>query len=269
MKSLRSRQVLSKRSEVSEEKPVKEKTEEIQQGIYLLRGEGSGSHSYLVRGSSRNILIDSGLDNNYLHLQEQLSNLGLKAKNIDVVLNTHEHLDHIGSNRYFQETSLIAAHRFAATKITLGDHYVTFYRSRDLNEVPMHVHLWLENRSLFDLGSHILEVIHTPGHTSGSICVYEFNTKVLFSGDTVFAGGTLSYIAESGSVGDYVNSIVRLEARKISEIYPGHGDISRTPEQDLSQAITNAKKLLKGEQTLSVSPFRPPVYGRAIELEGR
>jgi glyoxylase-like metal-dependent hydrolase (beta-lactamase superfamily II) len=66
-------------------------------------------------------------------------------------------------------------------------------------------------------------------------------------------------------VGDYVNSIMRLEARKISEIYPGHGSISRNPEQDLSQAILNAKKLLKGEQDVSVSPFRPPVYRSAME----
>jgi glyoxylase-like metal-dependent hydrolase (beta-lactamase superfamily II) len=237
---------------------MKPTIEEIQQGIYLLKGKAKGSHSYLVRGSARDVLIDSGLDENFLGLQEQLSILGLKVRDIDVVVNTHEHLDHIGSNRYFQETSFIAAHRFAATKITLGDHYVTFYRSRDLNEVPLQVHLWLENRSLFDLGTHILEVIHTPGHTSGSICIYEFNTKVLFSGDTVFAGGTLSYIAESGSVGDYINSIMRLEARKITEIYPGHGAISKNPEQDLSQAILNARKLLNGEENLSVSPFRPP-----------
>jgi glyoxylase-like metal-dependent hydrolase (beta-lactamase superfamily II) len=237
---------------------MKTRVEEIQQGTYLLRGKAKGSHSYLVRGETRNVLIDSGLDEQFLDLQGQLSFLGLKIRDIDVVINTHEHLDHIGSNRYFQGTSLIAAHRFAASKITFGDHYVTLYRSRDLNEVPLHVHLWLENRSLFDLGTHILEVIHTPGHTSGSICLYEFKTKVLFSGDTVFAGGTLSYIAESGSVGDYINSIMRLEARKITEIYPGHGTISKTPEEDLSQAILNAKKLLKGEENFSLSPFRPP-----------
>jgi glyoxylase-like metal-dependent hydrolase (beta-lactamase superfamily II) len=98
----------------------------------------------------------------------------------------------------------------------------------------------------------------TPGHTSGSICLYEYKSKVLFSGDTVFAGGTLSYIAESGSLGDYINSIIRLEARKITEIYPGHGAISKNPEQDLSQAILNGKKLLNGEENLSVSSFRPP-----------
>jgi hydroxyacylglutathione hydrolase len=238
---------------------VTNKPEEIQQSIYLLKGEGKGSHNYLIRAAYRNVLIDSGLDQNFLYLQEQLISLGLKVKDIDVVINTHEHVDHIGSNRYFQESALIAAHRFAATKITLEDHYVTLYRSGDRNEVPLRIHLWLENRSLFDLGSHTLEVIHTPGHTSGSICIYEFKTKVIFSGDTVFAGGTLSYIAESGSVGDYINSITRLEARKISKIFPGHGEICQNPEQDLSQAIVNAKKLLKGERGVSASSRCPPV----------
>ncbi len=238
---------------------MRTKPEEIQQGIYLLRGEGKGSHNYLIRASYRNVLIDSGLDQNFLCLQEQLLSLGLKVRDIDLVINTHEHLDHIGANRYFQESSFIAAHRFAATKITLEDHYVTLYRSGDRNEVPLRVHLWLENRSLFDLGSHTLEVIHTPGHTSGSICIYEFKTKVLFSGDTVFAGGTLSYIAESGSVGDYINSITRLEARKILKIFPGHGDISQHPEENLSRAIINAKKLLNGERNVSISQFRPPI----------
>jgi hydroxyacylglutathione hydrolase len=232
---------------------MRSKTEEIQKDTFLLRGEGKGSHHYLIRASYRNVLIDSGLDQNFLCLQEQLLSLGLKVRDIDLVINTHEHLDHIGSNRYFQESAWIGAHRFAATKITLEDHYVTLYRSGDRNEVPMRIHLWLENRSLFDLGSHTLEVIHTPGHTSGSICIYEFQTKALFSGDTVFAGGTLSYIAESGSIGDYINSITRLEARKISKIFPGHGDICDNPEEDLSEAILNAKRLLKGERGVSRS----------------
>ena len=239
------------------------RTEEIQSGIYLLKGEGKGSHHYLIRGSYRNVLIDSGLDQHFLCLQEGLLSLGLKIRDIDLVINTHEHLDHIGSNRYFQESSWIAAHRFAATKITLEDHYVTLYRSGDRNDVPLRIHLWLENRSLFDLGSHTLEVIHTPGHTSGSICIYEFKTKVLFSGDTVFADGTLSYIAESGSIGDYINSVTRLEACKILKIFPGHGNISENPEQDLSQAILNAKRLLRGDGDVPKG-FYPPLLSPSM-----
>jgi hypothetical protein len=58
-----------------------------------------------------------------------------------------------------------------------------------------------------------------------------------FTGHTVFTGGTLLYIAESGSVGDYINSILSLNTRKIPEIYPGHGDLSTNPEADMEKAV--------------------------------
>jgi len=60
-------------------------------------------------------------------------------------------------------------------------------------------------------------------------------------------------------VGDYVNSLTRLEARKILRIFPGHGDVSQNPEQDLSEAILNAKKLLRGEGNIAKSRYRPPM----------
>jgi glyoxylase-like metal-dependent hydrolase (beta-lactamase superfamily II) len=189
-------------------------------------------------------------------LQRSLLEVGFKVRDIDIVINTHEHFDHIGANRYFQDHSLIAAHRFAATKITVEDRYVTMYKSGDLNEPSLKVHLWLENKFRFDLGNYLLEVVHTPGHTSGSICIYEFTRKILFTGDTLFAGGTLSYIGESGSVGDYINSINVLETRKISELYPGHGNMSKTPEEDMQKAIMNAKALLNDQEGVEVTNFR-------------
>ena len=118
------------------------------------------------------------------------------------------------------------------------------------------VHLWLENRFRFDLGNYVLEVVHIPGHTSGSICIYEFTRKILFTGDTLFAGGTLSYIGESGSVGDYINSINVLETRKINELYPGHGNVSKTPEEDMQKAIMNARPLLRDEEGVEITHFR-------------
>ena len=229
---------------------------ELQPNIFRLKGEGSSSHSYLIRGDYKNVLIDSGVDKNFSKLQKSLLTLGLKIRDIDIVINTHEHFDHIGANRYFQDYSLIAAHRFAATKITVEDRYVTMYKSGDLNEPSLKVHLWLENRFRFDLGNYILEVVHTPGHTSGSICIYEFTRKILFTGDTLFAGGTLSYIGESGSVGDYINSINLLETRKINELYPGHGRISNTPEEDMQKAILNARALLRDEEGVEITDFR-------------
>ena len=229
---------------------------ELQPNIFWIKGEDTSSHSYLIRGDYKNVLIDSGVDKNFFRLQKSLLKVRFKVRDIDIVINTHEHFDHIGANRYFQDYALIAAHRFAATKITVEDRYVTMYKSGDLNEPPLKVHLWLENRFRFDLGNYIIEVVHTPGHTSGSICIYEFTRKILFTGDTLFAGGTLSYIGESGSVGDYINSINLLETRKINEIYPGHGNISKTPEEDMQKAILNARALLRDEEGVEVTNFR-------------
>jgi glyoxylase-like metal-dependent hydrolase (beta-lactamase superfamily II) len=229
---------------------------ELKPNIFWIKGEDTSSHTYLIRGDYKNVLIDSGLDKNFFRLQRSLLEVGFKVRDIDIVINTHEHFDHIGANRYFQDHSLIAAHRFAATKITVEDRYVTMYKSGDLNEPSLKVHLWLENKFRFDLGNYLLEVVHTPGHTSGSICIYEFTRKILFTGDTLFAGGTLSYIGESGSVGDYINSINVLETRKISELYPGHGNMSKTPEEDMQKAIMNAKALLNDQEEVEVTNFR-------------
>ena len=229
---------------------------ELQPNIFRLKGEDTSSHSYLIIGDYKNVLIDSGVEKNFLKLQKSLLKLGIKIRDIDIVINTHEHFDHIGANRYFQDYALIAAHRFAATKIAVEDRYVTMYKSADLNEPCLKVHLWLENRFRFDLGNYILEVVHTPGHTSGSICIYEFTRKILFTGDTLFAGGTLSYIGESGSVGDYINSINLLETKKINELYPGHGRISNTPEEDMQKAILNARALLRDEEGVEITNFR-------------
>lgn len=233
-----------------------ERIVELKPNIYWIKGEGTGSHSYVIRDNYKNVLIDSGLDHNFLMLQNALLSLGIKVRDVDIVINTHEHFDHIGANRYFQEHALIAAHRFAAIKITVEDRYVTMYNSGDLNEPSLKVHLWLENRSRFDLGNYSLEVIHTPGHTSGSICIYELTHRMLFTGDTVFAGGTLSYISESGSLGDYIDSIGLLSTRNINELCPGHGVLSNTPEDDMQRANQNARALLKDEEGVEITDYR-------------
>ena len=126
-----------------------------------------------------------------------------------------------------------------------GDYYVTMYKGNDLNEIPMRVHLWLENMTRIDLGNYSLRIFHTPGHTSGCISIVETTQGLLFSADSVFAGGTLSYIAESGSIGDYIDSLTRLRCFGLQALYPGHGRISTTPIEDIDAAIANAQNLLE------------------------
>jgi hydroxyacylglutathione hydrolase len=222
----------------------KESVTELNPGIFQIRGLNGSSHSYVIKGNYMNVMIDSGSDQNFLVLQRGLRKIGMKVRDINLVINSHEHCDHIGANRYFQESSMIAAYRLAASKMVSGDYYVTMYKGNDLNEIPMRVHLWLENMTRIDLGNYSLRVFHTPGHTSGCISIIETTRGLLFSADSVFAGGTLSYIAESGSIGDYLDSLTRLRCFDLQALYPGHGRISTTPLDDIDQALANAQGVL-------------------------
>jgi len=202
-----------------------------------------------------NVMIDSGSDQNFPVLERGLRHIGLKVRDINLVINSHEHCDHIGANRYFQDSAMIAAYRLAASKMTTGDYYVTMYKGNDLNELPMRVHLWLENMTRIDLGNYILRAFYTPGHTSGCISIIETTSGLLFSADSVFAGGTLSYIAESGSIGDYLDSLARLRCFNLKALYPGHGRISTTPVEDIDRAIANAQLLLEAKNNEMVEIF--------------
>lgn len=233
----------------------RENVTELNPGIFQIRGLRGSSHSYAIKGAYLNLLIDSGADHNFPVLERGLSEIGLRVRDIDMVINTHEHCDHIGANRYFQDHAMVAAYRLAASKMVSGDYYVTMYKGNDLNEMPMRVHLWLENMTRLDLGNYSLRVFHTPGHTSGCICIYEATHGLLFSADTVFAGGTLSYIAESGSVGDYIDSLTRLRCFDLAALYPGHGRISTTPVEDIDRAIENARVLLDGRSEEKLEIF--------------
>ena len=217
---------------------------ELRPKIFQIRGLGGSSHSYIIKGDYMNVMIDSGSDQNFSVLERGLRTIDMRVRDINLVINSHEHCDHIGANRYFQESAMIAAYRLAASKMISGDYYVTMYKGNDLNELPMRVHLWLENMTRIDLGNYTLRVFHTPGHTSGCISIIEATCGLLFSADTVFAGGTLSYIAESGSIGDYLDSLARLRSFGLQALYPGHGMISTTPIEDIDCAIANAQKLL-------------------------
>jgi glyoxylase-like metal-dependent hydrolase (beta-lactamase superfamily II) len=222
---------------------------ELRPSIYQLPSEKPGSHVYLIRGETKNALIDSGTAANFRRLARQLQGLGLSATDIHFVILTHEHFDHIGATTFF-DTAVIAAHTLAANKIELQDEFVTLHKERNMPSKGFYAHLWLEDGISIDLGNYKLRVVHTPGHTSGCICLYETKESLLFSGDTVFAGGLLSEIAGSGNISDYVSSLHRLSNLKVKALYPGHGRISAIPEEDIHQAAEYARTLMEESKML-------------------
>ncbi|HSL75679.1 MAG TPA: MBL fold metallo-hydrolase, partial [Candidatus Limnocylindrales bacterium] len=73
-------------------------------------------------------------------------------------------------------------------------------------------------------GSIRLRVLHTPGHTEGSVCLYDPDEGLLFSGDTLFAGGWGRVDLPGGDADAMVGSLTRLlELEDHVRVYPGHG----------------------------------------------
>ncbi len=233
-------------------KSVKKKPRivELQPNIYQIRAIRPGSHAYLVKGWWKNILIDTGMADSFQNLEASLAEVNLEINQIDLIILTHEHFDHIGAAALCFGEVLVAAHRFAANKIQLQDEFVLMNKYFQEAVKPFHADIWLEDGMIIELGNYQLRVIHTPGHCSGSICLYEPNQGLLFTGDTVLAGGILSGICPSGSVSDYLHSLQTLRTLNVVEFYPGHGWISTTPAKDMNMAVERAQALLEESKIL-------------------
>jgi glyoxylase-like metal-dependent hydrolase (beta-lactamase superfamily II) len=74
-----------------------------------------------------------------------------------------------------------------------------------------------------DIGDHALTVVHTPGHTSGSICLLDTVTRTLFSGDTWFMNGIGRTDLPSGSFEMMERSFQKLRTVDADHVCPGHG----------------------------------------------
>lgn len=102
-------------------------------------------------------------------------------------------------------------------------------------------HMLLKGGESLDLGDYSIEVIHTPGHSPGSICLYD--SARLFSGDTVFPQGNFGSVTMMGADPvSLLNSIERLSKLKVKTLYPGHGEIA---DRDVEQQIKTSLRLAR------------------------
>jgi glyoxylase-like metal-dependent hydrolase (beta-lactamase superfamily II) len=225
---------------------------ELRKNIYQLSGSKAAGacKAYLVKGSRKNLLIDTGLPSDAEAIGRQLHTLGLSFADIHIIALTHEHIDHIGGVPFFPAGTVVAAHAMAANKIGLQDEFVLMSKAFGHKVDDFHIDIHLHHGTLIDVGGTALLTLHTPGHCSGSVCLYEPEHQILFTGDTIFAGGTLGGIFPSGNISDYVGTLQQLRNMKVKELYPGHGRISTDPEGDFDRAIRGSIQLMSDTRTL-------------------
>ena len=165
-------------------------------------------NTYLIDGPTR-ILIDPGHSNLFDHVGKGLEELGLTLQDIGLILCTHGHPDHIESVQLFKETpALTALHMEEWQFIKSMDDYIKAAIGIDSEAVTPDFLLKDGDMAIHHLN---LKVLHTPGHSPGSVCLYWPDQKLLFTGDLVFKQGVGRTDLPGGNGSLLKESIRRLE----------------------------------------------------------
>lgn len=197
------------------------------------------SNIYLVTGE-RPVIVDSGtgLDSDAIERRiRSFSQIQPSA-----IILTHCHYDHAGGAKKLADAFgcdvLIGAED--APYLRVPDPSVTVSGLFGADMDPMDVGD-LHEGDVIDTGEHLLEVIDTPGHTPGGICLYDRANGLLVSGDTLFFDGFGRTDFSGGSMSALTGSLRKLSNIDIRGLFPGHGNTcERYSPGDLARVLRMA-----------------------------
>ncbi len=202
--------------------------------IVKLNNSPFDANAYLV---DRTILVDVGMDGNSM-ISELQKNIQLSE--LKTIILTHCHYDHSGGagDVALATGAKIAIHNDDGALLKNSTATASKLYGKKAPEVRPDI--LLKGGETF--GS--LEVIHTPGHTPGGICLYDAATRTLFSGDTVFEDGSFGRTdLFGGDQGKLIESIRKLTLLDVRTMYPGHGDVvSNNTNEQIKLALALASQ---------------------------
>ncbi len=254
---------------------------EIAAGIHLIKvpiPDNPLGHlnCYLVQGKEGWLMVDTGwyTPDAYDALKSGLKALGLGTTDIATIVVTHVHPDHFGLAGRIKASSprtLLAMHRYEADLIE--SRYIKFNAlsqrmdpiferhgaDRAENEqmktasMPalQYVITTFPDQTLYggeilSTGMYDLEVIWTPGHSPGHICLYEPRNQLLFAGDHILPtiSPNVSYNAQSGDnpLGDYLGALRKVQNLPVTKVLPGHENIFTDLHGRVEQIVEHHKK---------------------------
>lgn len=209
--------------------------------IQTFQGAGYECNSYLIKDRTW-LLVDTGTENNVGNLVKLISKEGGLEK-VKQVLLTHSHYDHAGGAAKVGELTKakILLHPLEGRRISSGDMSVAMACfGESINEFD-----WspIDEGGTINTGDARFDVLHLPGHSEGSIGLWEKESRSLIVGDTVFAdGGIGRYDLPTGNLGELRNSIERISELGVKDLYPGHG---RTVIGSGSEHISMSLELIR------------------------
>jgi hydroxyacylglutathione hydrolase len=227
-------------------------------GIWVIN-DSDQDQIYLVEGDARALVIDTGLG--YQNLKHYVETITSKPL---LVVNTHAHPDHAGGNHAFDQVHIhkdeLETLNYYTSEPVMLDTFQRFAKRampdhlRDKNKTAATL-ITIDDGFQFDLGNRILDVIHVPAHTPGSIALYDRQSANLFTGDMANTHLWMQ-IKYATSIADLLQSIHKLRTypAPIQQLLPGHGEALAPDHLDVLHAAT--EKLLAGD--CPVTPYRSP-----------
>ena len=235
---------------------------------------------YVYEGRDRVLLLDTGFG--LLDLKALVGGL-CPGKEI-VVVNSHGHGDHNSGNNQFDK---VYVGRFdePTSHSTVSEHFLDKFlknnplagtvRPEEWRPGPCKCVMPLCDGDVIDLGGIRLEVLETPGHSLGSICLFDRENGYPFTGDLMLTWQVWGQLACSTTLKDYGKSLDRLAALEplVREVFPAHGrsdnphgwPIYHLPPRVLSVYAEGTRRILEGKEV--GVPFHDGPEGTVVYFE--
>ena len=217
----------------------------VADGVYFIEGQDEfipDSHVYLIGDASDSgiTLVDAGLMGKGNYKLSAIEAAGIDPASIKRVIMTHTHLDHIGCLPEILEAipgAELWVHEEEGNPLEQGDERIVYgmemFRSMCQSQygIPdgrfkFKVHRVLADGDVLELGGSSWQVLHIPGHSPGSIALYDAVRKILIPGDTVYADYAIGRFDLHGASGSQLrNSLARLAELDVDILLPGHNRI--------------------------------------------
>ena len=239
----------------------------------ISEGTGRGrTHCYLLEGNDKAALIDTGMG--LIDMRKITESLTMREI---FVINTHGHFDHITCNyqypvsylqpkdeQIFRESCRYERRiSFWTDRLLKKGYSEKFIKSAEMRQIVEKLSRFPEctlpeamcEGMIFDLGGRSLQIIETPGHTEGSVCIYEKENDRLYTGDTICEQGVLLNFEYSADAEVFKKSIEKL--RRIcndrTRLYPGHQKVPLDTGWlddyiECADAVLEKKKEMTGEK---------------------
>ncbi len=199
-----------------------------------------GANVYLILDEKK-ALIDVGGDFSFIH---RAISKYVDVRELDYIILTHTHFDHASATNDLREVSkaevMLHEKEYEFAKVQnfsssfFGIDFPSFEADRLLNEGDE-----------INLGKLRLRVIHTPGHTPGSVCLYDEDEKIMFTGDTVFPNGGFGRVDfPGGNPALMIESLKKLTEFDIEVMYPGHDEPVNNANEHVKISLKFARMFL-------------------------